>query len=65
MYTHGVLCHKKRVSSTCVKEDINLGIQKRKFEWIWSLTEKRWWGNTKGRLILEPSEKQEERKTKK
>jgi hypothetical protein len=46
------------------QEDINLEIRKRKFRWI-SHIKKRGWRSTKGCPTLEPSRKQEERKTEK
>ena len=44
------------------QEDINLEIRKRKFRWI-AHTLRRGWRDTKGCPSLEPSGKQEERKT--
>ena len=45
------------------QEDINLEIRKRKFRWILSHIKKRGWRDTEGCPTLEPSRKQEERKT--
>jgi hypothetical protein len=45
------------------QEDINLEVRKRKVRWVGHTPKKRGWGNTKGRLTMELSRKQEERKT--
>ena len=45
------------------QEDINLEIRKRKFTWIGHTLRKRGWGNIKSSPTMEPSRKQEERKT--
>jgi len=47
------------------QEDINVEIRKRKFGWIGHTLRKRGWRDTKGCPSLEPSGKQEERKTEK
>ena len=47
------------------QEDINLEIRKRKFRWIGHTLRKRGWRDTEGCPTLEPSRKQEERKTEK
>jgi hypothetical protein len=47
------------------QEDINVEIRKRKFWMDRSRIKKRGWRDTKGCPTLEPSRKQEERKTKK
>ena len=47
------------------QEDINLEIRKRKFRWIGHTLKKRGWRYTKGCPTLEPSGKQERRKTEK
>ena len=45
------------------QEDIDLEIRKRKFRWIGHTLRKRGWGNIKSGPTMEPSRKQEERKT--
>ena len=47
------------------QEDINVEIRKRKFKMDQSHIKKRGWRDTKDCLTLEPSGKQEERKTEK
>ena len=43
--------------------DINLEIRKKKIQMAWSHIKKRGWGNIKSGPTMEPSRKQEERKT--
>ena len=47
------------------QEDINVEVRKRKFRRIGHTLRKEGWRDTKGCPTLEPSEKQEERKTEK
>jgi len=47
------------------QEDINVEIRKRKFRWIGHTLSKIGWRDAKGCPTLEPSGKQEERKTEK
>jgi hypothetical protein len=46
------------------QENVNSEIRKRKFGWIGHTLKKRGWGNTKGRLTVDSSVKQKERKDK-